>query len=116
MSEVWSDRLDAIRNIERICSGEDETVRPPSDDACKLLLEKMIDRFDDPHAKVQEAVLKLLNLCYLSFENFIFDHLNRVFLKVVYFHIPGCVLLGGKQRNTKKNRYGLAFSPQRFFG
>lgn len=80
--QAWNDRMDSIRNIEKAFSGASSHAKLPSEEVFRQVLEKLVEKFEDPHAKVQEGSLKVVHSCFHRFEPYIGEHLSKVFCKV----------------------------------
>lgn len=103
--------MDSIRNIEKAFSGAISHAKMPSDEVFKQILEKLVEKFEDPHAKVQESSLKVVNACFPKFEPFIGDLLNKVFCKVEASS-AGRFLSRREQRNPQEDWQRTADSAQ----
>lgn len=76
--------MDALKSLHKTLGGlvEKKDFKKVSDDNCKLIFDKVIEKFEDQHAKVQEGALKLIDECFVLFKNSMSDGLTKLFNKV----------------------------------
>ena len=76
--------MDAIKSLEKILSGliESKAMKKVSEDSCRSILDKVTEKFEDQHAKVQEGALKLIFNCFPIFQFCITDQIGRILIKV----------------------------------
>jgi hypothetical protein len=80
----WNERLNGLKRIEKYLSDKQDLNQHSliPEEILSGAIEKISERFEDQHAKVQEGALKLINVCYPSFKNVVSVHLSSLLLKV----------------------------------
>jgi hypothetical protein len=76
--------MDAIKSLQQILGSlvERKDLKKISEENSKLIFDKITEKFEDQHAKVQEGALKLIDSCFPIFRNSMSDGLTKLFNKV----------------------------------
>lgn len=95
--------MDAIKTLQSHLGTlvEKREVHKLGEEISKLVFDKISEKFDDQHAKVQESALKLINSCFEVFQCCMSDNLPKLFNKVTQTINVGSLLSCGQQRNPK---------------
>jgi hypothetical protein len=80
----WNERMDALKSLEKTLGAvvEKNDLKKISEDNRAAILEKVVEKFEDQHAKVQEGAVRLVLACFALFEKHVQDHLSKVFSRV----------------------------------
>lgn len=87
MTQNWSDRMEALKNIDKSFSTllvKHDWENKIPEDSLRVIMEKIADRFDDAHAKVQESALKLIHSCFEIFLTQLDVVLGKLFCKILF--------------------------------
>lgn len=76
--------MDAIKSLEKILGGivDRKDFKKINDENVRLIFDKVSDKFEDQHAKVQEGALRLINSSFVIFQQHLTDNISKLFNKV----------------------------------
>lgn len=76
--------MDALKSLHKVLSTivERKEFKKISDENSKLIFDKVIEKFEDQHAKVQESALRLIDECFILFRSCMGEGLTKLFNKV----------------------------------
>lgn len=76
--------MDAIKNLQKHLGAlvDKKEGHKLGEEMAKLVFDKVSEKFEDQHAKVQEGALKLISTCFEIFQFCMSDNLSKLFNKV----------------------------------
>jgi hypothetical protein len=104
IKQTWNERMDALKSLHKILISmvERKDYKKLSEENSKLIFDKVIEKFDDQHAKVQESALRLIDECFVLFKHTMNEGLTKLFNKVDLRKLKVVYSLVDNKENQRK--------------